>query len=78
MTAKLSMICSKQSNGSYFAVCPEVKGCFTQGDTYEEAFMNLKDLVETTVNEDLTEEECRNIMQTTVKIFSEFEIAVKH
>jgi len=42
MIAKLSMICSKQSNGSYFAICPEIKGCFTQGDTYEEAAANLK------------------------------------
>ena len=37
MIAKLSMICSKQNNGAYFAMCPEIKGCFTQGDTYEEA-----------------------------------------
>jgi len=37
MTAKLSIICSKQDNDTYFAVCPEIKGCFTQGDTYEEA-----------------------------------------
>ena len=36
MTAKLSMICSMQSNGTYFAMCPEIKGCFTQGDTYEQ------------------------------------------
>ncbi|MCL1822954.1 MAG: type II toxin-antitoxin system HicB family antitoxin [Oscillospiraceae bacterium] len=76
MTIKLSMICSKQVNGSYFAVCPEVKGCYTQGDTYEEAYDNLKELVEVTVKEDLTEEERQNVMQSTSKIFSEFEIAV--
>ncbi|MCL2108096.1 MAG: type II toxin-antitoxin system HicB family antitoxin [Oscillospiraceae bacterium] len=76
MTIKLSMICSKQENGSYFAVCPEVKGCFTQGDSYEEAYMNLKDLVEATVREDFSDEERQYIMQPTSKIFSEFEIAV--
>ena len=76
MTIKLSMICSKQDNGSYFAVCPEVKGCYTQGDTYEEAYKNLKELVEITVKEDLTEEERQSVMQSTAKIFSEFEIAV--
>jgi predicted RNase H-like HicB family nuclease len=76
MTAKLSMICSKQSNDTYFAVCPEIRGCFTQGDTYEEAFANLKELVEITIKEDLTEEEIQNIMQSKTKIFSEFEIAV--
>jgi predicted RNase H-like HicB family nuclease len=76
MTAKLSMICYKQDNGSYFAVCPEVKGCYTQGDTYEETFANLRELVEITVKEDLTEEERLNITRTASKIFSEFEIAV--
>ena len=76
MTARLSVICSKQNNGTYFAVCPEIKGCFTQGDTYEEAFSNLRELVEITIKEDLTEEERQNILQTTAKIYSELEIAV--
>ena len=76
MTAKLSMICSKQSNGAYFAVCPEIKGCFTQGDSYEEAVSNLKELVEITVKEELTDEEIQDILLTKAKIFSEFEIAV--
>ena len=76
MTARLSMICSKQSNDTYFAVCPEIRGCFTQGDTYEEAFANLKELVEIIIKEGLTEEEIQNVMQSKTKIFSEFEIAV--
>jgi len=76
MTAKLSMVCSEQSNGSFFAICPEVKGCFTQGDTYEEAFANLKELVEITIKEDLAYEEIQEILSSKAKIFSEFEIAI--
>ena len=76
MTAKVSMICTKQSNGSYFALCPEIKGCFTQGDTYEEAFANLKELVEVTVNEGLEEEELQGVLSSKIKIFSEFEIEI--
>jgi predicted RNase H-like HicB family nuclease len=76
MVAKLSMVCSKQSNDTYFAVCPEIRGCFTQGDMYEDAFANLKELVEITIKDDLTEEEIQNIMQSKANIFSEFEIAV--
>ena len=76
MTIKLSTICSQQSNGTYFALCPEVKGCFTQGDTYEEAVSNLKELVEISIREELTEEERQEILQTKAKIFSEFEVAV--
>jgi predicted RNase H-like HicB family nuclease len=76
MTAKLSMVCSKQSNGSYFAICPEVKGCFTQGDTYEEAYNNLKELVEITIKEEMTKDELENILLFTDKIFSEFQVVV--
>jgi len=73
---KLSIICSRQENGSYFAQCPEVRGCFTQGDSYEEAVANLKELIEITVQEELSEEERQEIRLTKAKIFSEIEIAV--
>ena len=76
MVAKLSMVCSKQSNGTFFAICPEVKGCFTQGDTYEEAAANLKELVEITVKEDLAHEDMQGILLSKAKIFSEFEVVV--
>jgi len=29
----------------YFAFCPEFQGCYTQGDTYEEALENIKDAI---------------------------------
>jgi predicted RNase H-like HicB family nuclease len=76
MIAKLSMICSVQSNGSYFAICPELRGCFTQGDTYEEAVTALRELIEITVREDLSSEELQEILESKAKIFSEIEIAV--
>ena len=76
MNVKLSMICSMQSNGSYFAICPEIAGCFTQGDTYEEAFTNLKELVETTIKEERIKGELDELLMAKTKIFSEFEVAV--
>ena len=76
MTAKLSIICSKQSNGSYFALCPEIKGCFTQGDTYEEAAANLVELVELTLKEDVSYADLESILSSKTKIFSEFEVDV--
>ena len=74
--AKLSMLCSKQNNGTYFAVCPEIKGCFTQGDTYEEACSNLRELVEVTIQEELTAEEKQEILRTEAIVFTELEIAI--
>jgi len=76
MTAKLSIVCSIQSNGAFFAICPEVRGCFTQGDTYEEAVANLKELVEITVKEELSSEDIQEILLSNSKIFSEFEVVV--
>lgn len=29
----------------YFAFCPELQGCYSQGDTYEEALENMKDAI---------------------------------
>jgi len=69
------MICSKEENGSYVALCPELRGCFTQGDTYEDAVANLKDLVTSTI-EDLDADEMENIPSWGDKIFSEFEVVV--
>jgi predicted RNase H-like HicB family nuclease len=76
MYAKLSIICTPQSNGSYFAMCPELKGCFTQGDTYEDAVVNLNELVEITIREELSADEIAEILSAKSKIFSEFEVKV--
>ena len=41
---KLSIIIEKDENG-YFAFCPELQGCYTQGDSYEEVIENVKDAI---------------------------------
>ena len=76
MTAKLSMICTKQDNGAYFAICPEISACFTQGDTYEDAVSNLKELVEITIKEELATKDLQELLLSKSKIYSEFEISV--
>ena len=76
MTANLSMICSKQSNGTYFAICPEIKGCFTQGDTYEDAAANLKELVEVTIKEEFSVIDKNNVIFMKNKFYSEFEVVI--
>lgn len=35
----------EQDEEGYFAFCPELQGCYTQGDTYEEAVENIKDAI---------------------------------
>ena len=41
---KFSVVIEKDSDG-YFALCPELQGCYTQGDTYEEVSENIKDAI---------------------------------
>ncbi len=38
------MVTEKDADG-YFAFCPELQGCYTQGDSYEEALENIKDAI---------------------------------
>ena len=39
-----SIIVEKDENG-YFVFCSELQGCYTQGDTYEEALNNIRDAI---------------------------------
>lgn len=41
---KFSVVVEKDTDG-YFAFCPELQGCYTQGDTYEEVLENIKDAI---------------------------------
>ena len=41
---KFSVIVEKDSEG-YFAFCPELQGCYTQGSGYEEVLENIKDAI---------------------------------
>jgi predicted RNase H-like HicB family nuclease len=40
----MSVIVEKDKYG-YFAFCPELQGCYAQGDTYEEAIKNIEDAI---------------------------------
>jgi predicted RNase H-like HicB family nuclease len=42
---KLSVIIEEDDNG-FYAFCPELKGCQSQGDTYEEANDNIKEAID--------------------------------
>jgi predicted RNase H-like HicB family nuclease len=51
-TYRFSIVIEKNEEG-YFAFCPELQGCYTQGDTYEEVLENIKDAIRLHVNERL-------------------------
>jgi len=41
---RVSVVIEKDADG-YFAFCPELSGCYTQGDSYEEVLENIKDAI---------------------------------
>lgn len=40
----LPIVIEKDSDG-YYVFCPVLQGCYTQGDTYEEALSNIEDAI---------------------------------
>lgn len=44
-TINLTAVIEQDEEG-FFAYCPELQGCYTQGDTYDEAVKNIKEVIE--------------------------------
>ena len=47
----------EQDQDGYFAMCPELQGCYSQGDTYEEVIINIKDAITLHLQDKLEEKE---------------------
>jgi predicted RNase H-like HicB family nuclease len=45
MNRKVSIIIEKDQYG-YYAYCPELPGCQSQGDSFEEIITNMKEAIE--------------------------------
>ncbi len=58
MSYCVNVIFSKDENG-YYVYCPELPGCYSQGESFEEAKTNIKEAVElyleTRTKEEITE-----------------------
>ena len=42
---KISVVIEKDRHG-YYAYCPELKGCQSQGDTFDEVLANIREAAE--------------------------------
>jgi len=41
---RISVLVEKDTDG-YFAFSPDLQGCYSQGESYEEAIQNIKDAI---------------------------------
>jgi len=44
-TYKFRIVIEQDEDGVYIASCPALKGCYSQGDTIEEAKKNIEDAI---------------------------------
>lgn len=64
MRSNLNIIIEKDKDG-YYAYCPDLKGCQTQADTFEEAVSNIKEAIELYL-ETLSKNEIKEILEKEV------------
>ena len=64
MPYKVSVVLEKDESG-YYAWCPELKGCQSQGESLDEALSNIREAVELYL-ESMPEEERRTVLSREV------------
>ena len=57
MNYKVNVVIEKDESG-YYAYCPELEGCQSQGDSFEEIMHNIKEAIELYL-ETLSQDEIR-------------------
>jgi predicted RNase H-like HicB family nuclease len=75
----LSLIFYPQGNGGYTVVCPELRACFSDGDTIEEAEANIMELIaeflpEQTGDSDESKEFFREGLCMKGKLFKDIDV----
>ncbi len=73
MKCKLDVIIEKDEHG-YYAYCPALEGCQSQGATFDQVLKNIQEAAELYL-ETLTPEEKESLLQTRV-ITTTLEVAV--
>ena len=68
---KFSVIIERDMAG-YYAYCPDLPGCQSQGESMEEVVTNIKEAIslylETLSPEELNQLACKEIFSTTVEV----------
>ncbi len=71
MSYKVSIVVEKDEHG-YYAYCPELEGCQSQGDSLEEVIENIKEAIElyleTLSEEEIKESVSKEILTTTLEV----------
>lgn len=74
MSHKFNVLFQKDEFG-YFVFCPELKGCHSQGDTFEEAQENIREAIELYV-ESMSEAEVSELSSSKDLITTTMEVEI--
>ena len=65
-------IIMEEDKDGFFAMAPELQGCYASGDTYEEAMSNIKDVIKLNLEDRLADKEniypAKSISLSTVEV----------
>lgn len=64
MKYRISVIVEKDKHG-YYAYCPDLDGCHTQGDSFEEVIANIREAIELYM-ETLSDQEIKAILSQEI------------
>jgi len=70
---RISVVTEKDADG-YFSFCPELQGCYTQGDSYEEVLENIRDAIRIHIED--RREDREDIPHTEAMSLTSLEVAV--
>jgi predicted RNase H-like HicB family nuclease len=75
-TYRLQVIVEVDEDGKYVACCPALQGCYTQGDTFEEALAGIHDVIEMCLEELREEKREINLRYPEVVGIKTIEVAI--
>ena len=70
------VVIEQDEDGVFVAECPALQGCYAQGDTFEEALENIKDVVTMCIEELKEEKKKVNLKYPEVIGIKTLEVAV--
>ena len=72
----VQVILEQDEDGRFIASCPSLQGCYSQGDTVEEALENVKDVIEMCVEELREEKKDLDLRYPEVIAIKHLEVAI--
>ena len=72
----IQVVVEQDEDGVLTAECPALQGCYAQGDTYEEAIENIKDVIVMCIKELKEDKKTINLNYPEVIRIENLEVAV--